>query len=584
MFYNYLNYTCSNKRIIIVLFFFCFHILFSQKGILPKQNKNDSLKKYSVGDLIRKSYSEKNPKIYCDEMAKRNLSDKDKMKYYRICGEIYYLEILNNFDKSVQFIKVSNFYAQKERDFTMYANNLNMIALIYALQNKNDLALSCLKKKRMYESRDKSNIQELIFGGDEGLVYGVIGDFDKKIIGYIKAIKDLDDYLANQKKIAPEIILEINRAKREKYNSIVDAYLLQKKLDSAALYLKKIKSLPLSLNDLDSEGIRDSEIHYDILSGNLDGAIEKANKDLNEFRDDKITVFYDSYYLAQAYILKKKYKISLAYCEKALKSKQISFGFINHELELYKIAMQATDKMEDEKAYLKYSRFYEKANQKFDYNSKADFIAKLYNLDQIQPLKYELNNSKHFMTYLWLIIIFLSLFTAYLINRFFTLRKYKKRFIEINARLEKKEKEVALSPKKAEEVIKTDKNILSLKKENEILDKLNKFEKKQQFLSSTLSLSSLASSMNVNYNYLTLTIKKYKKNNFNGYINQLRIDYIILKLKQNPEYLNYKISYLAEECGFSSHTVFTRIFIEKTGIPPSKFIEYVKKENTKVNI
>ncbi len=456
----------------------------------------------------------------------------------------------------------------------MYANNLNMIALIYALQNKNDLALFCLKKKRMYESKDKSNIQELIFGGDEGLVYGVIGDFDKNIKGYIKAVKDLDDYLANQKKIAPEIFLEINRAKREKYNSIVDAYLLQKKLDSAAFYLKKIKSLPLSLSDLDSEGVRDSEIHYAILSGNLDDAIEKANKDLNEFRDDKVTVFYDSYYLAQAYLLKKKYKTSLAYCEQALKSKQISFGFINYELELYKIAMQATDKMGDEKAYLKYSRLYEKANQKFDYNSKADFIAKLYNLDQIQPLEYELNHTKSFMSYLWIAVLVLGLLTAYLVHRFFTLKKYKKRFMEINAHLEKQ----IPAPIKDENNTKSNKNNLSDEKENEILDKLNKFEQKKQFLSPSMSLSVLSAQIGTNTNYLSSIIKKHKQSNFNSYLNQLRIDYIVMKLKQNPEYLNYKISYLAEECGFSSHTVFSRIFIEKMGIPPSKFIEYLKKE------
>ncbi|REC47842.1 hypothetical protein [Candidatus Chryseobacterium massiliense] len=475
------------RKKIFILFLYCIsvHAIAGQKNI---QKNADSLQKYSLGDLIRKSYSEKNPKIYCDEMAKRNLSDKDKMKYYRICGEKYYLEIMNNFDKSLQFIKISNFYAQKEEDFTMYANNLNMIALIYALQNKNDLALFCLKKKRMYESKDKSNIQELIFGGDEGLVYGVIGDFDKKIKGYIKAVKDLDDYLANQKKIAPEIFLEINRAKREKYNSIVDAYLLQKKLDSAAFYLKKIKSLPLSLSDLDSEGVRDSEIHYAILSGNLDDAIEKANKDLNEFRDDKVTVFYDSYYLAQAYLLKKKYKTSLAYCEQALKSKQISFGFINYELELYKIAMQATDKMGDEKAYLKYSRLYEKANQKFDYNSKADFIAKLYNLDQIQPLEYELNHTKSFMSYLWIAVLVLGLLTAYLVHRFFTLKKYKKRFMEINAHLEKQ----IPAPIKDENNTKSNKNNLSDEKENEILDKLNKFEQKKQFLSPSMSLSVLS--------------------------------------------------------------------------------------------
>lgn len=561
------------RKKIFILFLYCIsvHAIAGQKNI---QKNADSLQKYSLGDLIRKSYSEKNPKIYCDEMAKRNLSDKDKMKYYRICGEKYYLEIMNNFDKSLQFIKISNFYAQKEEDFTMYANNLNMIALIYALQNKNDLALSCLKKKRMYESKDKSNIQELIFGGDEGLVYGVIGDFDKKIKGYIKAVKDLDDYLANQKKIAPEIFLEINRAKREKYNSIVDAYLLQKKLDSAAFYLKKIKSLPLSLSDLDSEGVRDSEIHYAILSGNLDDAIEKANKDLNEFRDDKVTVFYDSYYLAQAYLLKKKYKTSLAYCEQALKSKQISFGFINYELELYKIAMQATDKMGDEKAYLKYSRLYEKANQKFDYNSKADFIAKLYNLDQIQPLEYELNHTKSFMSYLWIAVLVLGLLTAYLVHRFFTLKKYKKRFMEINAHLEKQ----IPAPIKDENNTKSNKNNLSDEKENEILDKLSKFEQKKQFLSPSMSLSVLSAQIGTNTNYLSSIIKKHKQSNFNSYLNQLRIDYIVMKLKQNPEYLNYKISYLAEECGFSSHTVFSRIFIEKMGIPPSKFIEYLKKE------
>lgn len=325
---------------------------------------------------------------------------------------------------------------------------------------------------------------------------------------------------------------------------------------------------------MDSEGVRDSEIHYAILSGNLDDAIEKANKDLNEFRDDKVTVFYDSYYLAQAYLLKKKYKTSLAYCEQALKSKQISFGFINYELELYKIAMQATDKMGDEKAYLKYSRLYEKANQKFDYNSKADFIAKLYNLDQIQPLEYELNHTKSFMSYLWIAVLVLGLLTAYLVHRFFTLKKYKKRFMEINAHLEKQ----IPAPIKDENNTKSNKNNLSDEKENEILDKLNKFEQKKQFLSPSMSLSVLSAQIGTNTNYLSSIIKKHKQSNFNSYLNQLRIDYIVMKLKQNPEYLNYKISYLAEECGFSSHTVFSRIFIEKMGIPPSKFIEYLKKE------
>ncbi len=584
MFYNYLNYTCSNKRIIIVLFFFCFHILFSQKGIVPKQNKNDSLKKYSVDVLIQKCYSDINPKIYCNEMFSRKLSDAEKTKCYNIFALKYCFEVINDHEKTIQYLNLSNVYAKKTGNVTFERANLNIIAIIYALENKHEDALKFLEKRNKLKSLEKTDeLQELLSGGDDEIIYALLGYFGRSVKGYLDATKKIDDYLATHDEISAEKKYQLIFYKCLKYKNIFLNYSYEKKLDSAGIYLNKIKTSSLLPKDK-VDIISSNEANYLILSGRLDEAIQKAKKDKNDYKNDKARVFYNLYYLARAYQLKGNYKESSKYCEQGLNNIFVNIDFINIELELYRIAMENADKSGDNSNYLKYSKLYQEKSKKINYNSKADFIAKLYNLDQIQPLKYELNNSKHFMTYLWLIILFLSLFTAYLINRFFTLRKYKKRFIEINARLEKKEKEVALSPKKAEEVIKTDNNILSLKKENEILDKLNKFEKKQQFLSSTLSLSSLASSMNVNYNYLTLTIKKYKKNNFNGYINQLRIDYIILKLKQNPEYLNYKISYLAEECGFSSHTVFTRIFIEKTGIPPSKFIEYVKKENTKVNI
>jgi AraC-like DNA-binding protein len=42
--------------------------------------------------------------------------------------------------------------------------------------------------------------------------------------------------------------------------------------------------------------------------------------------------------------------------------------------------------------------------------------------------------------------------------------------------------------------------------------------------------------------------------------------------------MNYKISYLAETCGFSSHSTFATIFKSITGITPITFIELLKKE------
>ncbi|KMQ59196.1 hypothetical protein ACM40_17980 [Chryseobacterium sp. BLS98] len=111
-----------------------------------------------------------------------------------------------------------------------------------------------------------------------------------------------------------------------------------------------------------------------------------------------------------------------------------------------------------------------------------------------------------------------------------------------------------------------------------ILGKLEKFEKSQKFIKKDLSLTSLATDLNTNTRYLSEIIKQYKENNYNNYINGLRINYIINKLYENPIYREYKISYLAEACGFSSREVFAVIFKKETGVSPSYFINNLKKD------
>lgn len=113
--------------------------------------------------------------------------------------------------------------------------------------------------------------------------------------------------------------------------------------------------------------------------------------------------------------------------------------------------------------------------------------------------------------------------------------------------------------------------------ELEILQKLDKFEKSTKFTNPKLSVASLAVMFKTNPTYLSETIRKYKQKNFNNYINELRIHYICGKIKAHPEFLNYKISYLAEVAGFSSHSTFTTIFKTITGISPSAFLRETEK-------
>jgi AraC-like DNA-binding protein len=114
-----------------------------------------------------------------------------------------------------------------------------------------------------------------------------------------------------------------------------------------------------------------------------------------------------------------------------------------------------------------------------------------------------------------------------------------------------------------------------------ILDKLEEFEKSKSYLNNSISLSYLATYCDANIKYLSYVIKTHKNNDYNNYINDLRINFIIDKLRNFPKYRNYKMSALAEEAGFSSGNKFSTIFKKTTNIPPSAFIKYLSE--TEIN-
>src|SRR5690606_20710115 len=97
------------------------------------------------------------------------------------------------------------------------------------------------------------------------------------------------------------------------------------------------------------------------------------------------------------------------------------------------------------------------------------------------------------------------------------------------------------------------------------------------FTKNNMSVAVLASQFNTNTKYLSYIINRYRNRDFNSYINELRIRYVINKMKEDSRYLDYKLSYLASETGFSSHSQFATIFKNVTGLPPSTFVSYLKK-------
>lgn len=117
--------------------------------------------------------------------------------------------------------------------------------------------------------------------------------------------------------------------------------------------------------------------------------------------------------------------------------------------------------------------------------------------------------------------------------------------------------------------------------EAKLLELLNDFEKGISFTNKNMSLSFLAGELNTNTKYLSHLINRHKNSDFKTYINRLRINYIVDKLINDEKYRQYKISILAEECGFSSHSKFASVFKQITEYSPSVYIKMLDSENQK---
>lgn len=111
----------------------------------------------------------------------------------------------------------------------------------------------------------------------------------------------------------------------------------------------------------------------------------------------------------------------------------------------------------------------------------------------------------------------------------------------------------------------------------QIIKSLKSFETKQFYRDSSITATSLALEMGTNANYLARVIKFTFGKNFKTYINDLRIAYVLTKLRDDKTFRNYSVNAMAQEAGFKNTAPFSRSFKDRTGLYPSDFIN--KLEN-----
>lgn len=107
--------------------------------------------------------------------------------------------------------------------------------------------------------------------------------------------------------------------------------------------------------------------------------------------------------------------------------------------------------------------------------------------------------------------------------------------------------------------------------------KIKTFETNKEFIEPSISVGTLAKAFGTNSNYLSKIINHSKQKNFSNYINDLRIEYAMNKLKTDKTFRKYTIKAIANESGFNSAESFSSAFYKYAEIKPSFFIKNLNK-------
>ena len=291
--------------------------------------------------------------------------------------------------------------------------------------------------------------------------------------------------------------------------------------------------------------------------------------------------------LSRYYFMKGDYNTAIQKLEKGF-SEIENLPYNDLKIIFYELFARNYLALNNDEKYYYYNKLYTDLKAKLDSNKKEgiQYVVKLLETYHNKNLEFQKQNKVTQLRIAGSIILILILImTAYFLVESARSKDLKKQLVFFE-KLKFKEEIAGGVIEKSIEILKENKvqekdlSKISKEKEEEILQKLKDWEKSDSYLNKNMSLAILSAQTGINTKYLSEVINNNKGKNFNGYINELRIDHIARLLKTDPAYLNYKVSYLAEYAGFSSHGAFTNVFKSITGMSPNTYIQEIIKNKS----
>lgn len=511
------------SKLIIALFFVLLTVVASAQ--VPAHKKRDSLE--SVFTSLKNTDTAAVVKTG-HAILGYPISQKQRFDVLQRIAKTYF--VANDPNKSIDYLFKAKDVAEKSGDAQMMALAYGSIANQYSY-------LQLTEKARLYLNMAIAQIEKLPDGDKKhnlkALSYLELGNLDFNQQDYKNANKNQKLALAQFNRIKGIANDEKSRYNyRRSFYNIGNSYYYLKQPDSAEIYLKKALA------------IKDTE-----------------NPDLKYF-------IYST--LAEVYTLRGHYRQSIDTLQAILKDRSFDIKPLKAEilLNLSKNYRQIGDKAN----YARYNEWHLVLRDTVEGHTRSA-IDTAFSAEQ-QDHSQSMLESERRNRWLWYGIVAVLAVSLGLIL-WLNYKKKRAHAIYLSI-INGLEKQMALSRQPENETKKENdvkpSHSVPLSVEEEILKGLRRFEESEGYRNPKLTLSMLAVQLDTNPAYLSTVINAQKDQNFNTYINELRIRYICQKIHMHREYANYKISYLAEDCGFTSHSTFSTIFKKVTGISPSVFL------------
>ncbi|WES98357.1 AraC family transcriptional regulator [Chryseobacterium arthrosphaerae] len=463
----------------------------------------------------------------------------------------------------------------------------NLIMLLYGLQNRskeivtlgNQLKKTARGKKDPYGAISSMYRRTALALGELGLADESIKDF-RTAIKYAQTIENRDTkfyYLAScyenmtvfyenkqfDNKFADSLLYFRKKSLAAAKQISDNKTTIDLKYDQIAFANMAIGVSYLSKEDT-TENIELAEKYL------LEGLKIHENKEYNITPESKIRMLNQVSWL---YSEKLDYKTSIDYALRALEmeKKNNSPGDRVESYEFLADSYAGIGDSKKAKFYLdKYS--YLKDSLHFVTKNTANTVMKSMVTDGVNLQK---EKSKKLLTIILSLILVFVIIIILLWKR--KKKNLQKKYEEIIHKINTRKETLRVQP--VERIKNNDNKTPAIIPEDTakvLLEKLEKFEASEKYLKKEVSLPWLANYLNTNTKYLSEIIKTERGKNFSNYINGLRINFIVDKLYNEPIYREYKISYLAEASGFTTHKVFVTAFKNEHGVTPSYFIEKLR--------